>query len=173
MVSIKNLLVIASAVSAAVLPRDAAQVLNDLHTINSDTTTLTNAANNYNGGFSAAVPIINAESALEKDLKTATDDTNASGTVSEADAQNILNYITNTLEPSIKTSLTAIKNKKAKFDADGLTPTVRKDLNNLKSGTDTLGSALLAHTPSDLTAKAQAVQAKIDADFQDAINFFA
>lgn len=169
----KALTLISVATAAVVFRRDAAQVLTDLEQINSDTTALTTAVNNYNGGLANAVPIISAESTLENDLKTATTDANNSGTVSESDAQNILDYITNTLEPNIETSLTALKAKKSDFDTDGLTPTVESDLQTLKTDTDNLGAALIAHTPSDLVTQAQTIQAKIDADFTDAINYFS
>ncbi|OAQ60522.1 hydrophobic surface binding protein [Pochonia chlamydosporia 170] len=173
MLSVKNLLFLAVAVTGSVIKRDAALVKADLQTINTDTAKVTTAVNNYNGGVLNALPIINAQQQVTKDIKKATTDAQNAGVVSEADALDIIAYITGTLEPTIVGSLSALKSKKAKFDADGLTGTVKSSLTSLKSDTDALGAALIAGTPANLVAQAQAIQAKIDADFDDAIAFFS
>ena len=69
--------------------------------------------------------------------------------------------------------MTAIVNKKSKFQADGLSGTVRKDFNNLKTETDDFGSALLAKAPSDKQTAGQAALNKIDADLQRGIDAYA
>jgi hypothetical protein len=173
MLSIKNILFLAVAVTGSVIKRDVAKVKQDLQTINTDTIAVATAVNNYNGGVLNALPIITAQNNLSKDLKSATTDAQQAGQASEADATEIIGYITNTLEPSIVTTLGALKAKKAKFDADGLTATVKSSLTSLKTDTDNLGAALIAGTPADLVTQAQAIQAKIDADFADAITFFS
>lgn len=174
MLSVKNLLFLAVAVTGSVIKRDAALVKKDLQTINTDTTAVTTAVNNYNGGgFANAIPIVNAQQQLSTDLKTATTDAKAAGTVSDADANDIIAYITGTLEPNIETSLAALKSKKANFDTDGLTAIVKGSLTDLKTDTDNLGAALIAGTPADLADQAKAIQAKIDADFDAAIAFFS
>lgn len=93
MVAIRNIVLLATTAAAAVVRRDAATVQADLKTINSDTTDLTSKINAYNGGLFNALPVQNAESQLEKDIKSATDDANASSTVSDSDAQAIIDYI--------------------------------------------------------------------------------
>lgn len=174
MLSIKNLLFLAVAVTGSVIKRDAAQVQQDLKTINDDTNAVTTAVNNYNGGGLAnAFPIVLAQQQLSKDLKTGTTNAQNTGVVSEPDADTIIAYITNTLLPSIKASLAALKAKKPQFDADGLTSTVNSSLQDLKTDTDKLGAALIAGTPPSKVDAAQGIQNQIDAAFADAIAFFS
>lgn len=90
MVAITRLVLLAVSATAAVLPRDAATIESDLKTINSDTTTLTSKVNAYNGGVINALPVQNAESQLEKDLKSANTDAQNSAAVSASDAQTII-----------------------------------------------------------------------------------
>lgn len=174
MLSIKNLLFLAVAATGSVIKRDAAEVLQDLKTINDDTTALTAAVNDYNGGgFTNALPIVNAQNKLSGDVDKATDAAKNAGVVSEADATVIITYITDNLQPNIKTSLSALKAKKANFDADGLTPIVNSSLQDLKTKTDNLGAALIGGTPASKKPQAEDIQNKIDADFADAIAYFS
>ncbi|KAK2590952.1 hypothetical protein QQS21_011371 [Conoideocrella luteorostrata] len=174
MLSIKNLLFLAVAATGSVIKRDAAAVKQSLQTVNSDTQAVTTAVNNYNGGgIVNALPIVNAQQQLSKDIKSATQTAKDAGTVSEADATDIINYITGTLQPSIATTLTALKGKKDKFDADGLSSTVKSSLESLKTDTDDLGAALIGGTPPSKTEEAKAVQAKIDSSLDDAIAYFS
>lgn len=174
MLSIKNLLFLAVAATGSVIKRDAAEVKQDLQTINSDTSAVTTAVNNYNGGgFTNAVPIVTAQQQLSKDLKKATETAKNAGVVSEADANDIIGYITSELQPNIQTSLSALKAKKANFDADGLTPIVKSSLQDLKTDTDNLGAALIGGTPASKKPQAEDIQNKIDADFVDAIAYFS
>ncbi|KID86769.1 hydrophobic surface binding protein [Metarhizium guizhouense ARSEF 977] len=173
MLSIKNLLFLAVAATGSVIKRDAAQVKQDLQTINDDTNGVTAAVNNYNGGLANALPIVTAQQKLSGDLKTATDNAKNTGTVNEADADEIIAYITNTLQPNIETSLSNLKAKKPQFDADGLTSTVKSSLQSLHTDTSNYGNALIAGTPPSKVAEAQAIQNKIDAGFVDAIAAFS
>lgn len=174
MVAITRVFVFATAVAAAVIsPRDAAKVLSDLQTINTDNGKVKTAANNYNGGAANAIPIVNAANQLDKDLKSTNDDAKAAGPASQSDAQKILDYINKTLEPGIVATLQAIVAKKAKFAADGLTTVAHDQLVTLKTDTDSLGATLIKNTPSSLQSQAKSAQAKIDADFDGAIKEFS
>ncbi|KZZ99647.1 hydrophobic surface binding protein [Moelleriella libera RCEF 2490] len=175
MLSIKNLLFLAvAATGSVIIKRDVETVKQDLRTINDDTTAVTAAVNNYNGGgFAAAIPIVNAQNKLSRDIRSATTDAQNAGPASEADADDIIGYITNTLEPNIKTTLSALKSKKSKFDADGLSGTVKSSLQNLKSDTDKLSAALVSASPSSRAQAAQSIANTIDADFDDAIAYFS
>ncbi|KAK4504507.1 hypothetical protein PRZ48_005423 [Zasmidium cellare] len=173
MVAISQLILLAVSATASVLPRDAATVQADLKTINSDTTTLTQKVQAYNGGVSNALPIQSAENQLEKDLKSANTDAGNSAVVSATDAQSIIDYINNTLEPNIAKSIQALEAKKSNFQADGLSGTVLSDLKNIKNETDTLGASLKAKTPSSKQSAAQAALNKIDNDLQGGINYFS
>lgn len=171
MVAIKNLFCFVATASAAILPRNAAQALTDLKTIDSDTNKLTNATNNWNGQVFTATAISNAESTLETDIKTATK--NAQGyTASSADSKSILAYINNTLEPDVRTSLTAIQNKKAQFKSAGLSNTVVTDLNNLKNLTSQLSTNLIAVASSDQKSAGQTAANKIQTDFNNELTAF-
>ncbi|KAK9442275.1 hydrophobic surface binding protein [Metarhizium brunneum] len=174
MLSIKNLLFLAVAATGSVIKRDAAQVKQDLQTINEDTSAVTAAVNNYNGGgFANAIPIMTAQNKLSEDVKKATETAKNTGVVSDADANDIINYITSELQPNTETSLSALKAKKANFDADGLTPIVKNSLQDLKTDIDNLGAALIGGTPAALQAQAQAIQKKIDDNFVDAIAYYS
>ncbi|KAG6029117.1 hypothetical protein E4U41_000473 [Claviceps citrina] len=174
MLSIKNLLFLAIAVTGSVIQRDAKQTKSDLQLIDTDTRAVTSAVNAYNGGGALnALPIVKAQDKLSADVRTATSHAKATGVVSEADAAAIIGYIQHTLRASLQGSLSALKSKKAKFAADGVTPTVRSSLQSLKSETDKLGAALVADTPPSKTAEAKAVASAISAGFADAIAFFS
>lgn len=174
MFSVRNLVFLAVAVTGSVIKRDAAQVKSDLQLINTDTQAVTAAVNNYNGGgINNALPIVRAQSKLSNDIKSATDHAKAAGALSEADSSAIIGYIRNTLQPSIKASLSALKSKKDKFAADGLTSIVKSRLESLKSDTDNLSAALVASAPPSKVSEAKAVSGAIDADFNDAIGYFS
>ncbi|KAF8862307.1 hydrophobic surface binding protein-like protein A [Acephala macrosclerotiorum] len=173
MVAFKNLLFFITSASALTIgKRDAATILSDISTIDTNVNALTTAANNYNGGILAALPITSAESTLENSIKQGTTDAQATSQLSSADAQSIIAAI-NTLIPDIATSLTAVENKKADFASDGLTSIVLGDLNSLKNDTDAFADALIAIASADTETEAQSQKATIDSDFQAAIDDFA
>ncbi|KAF2168600.1 hypothetical protein M409DRAFT_53250 [Zasmidium cellare ATCC 36951] len=173
MVAISQLILLAVSATASVIPRDAATVQADLKTINTDTTTLTSKVQAYNGGAANALPIQSAENQLEKDLKSANTDAGNSAVVSATDAQSIIDYINNTLEPNIAKSIQALEAKKSNFQTDGLAGTVLTDLKNIKNETDTLGATLKTKTPAAKQSAAQAALDKIDNDLQGGINYFS
>lgn len=164
MVSAKSLIVLATSVVAAVVPRDAAKIQSDLQTINSDTQALTKAINNYSGGgLAAALPVANAESTLDKAIKSATSDANSLSTVSDSDANAIIGYINQTLEPSIAGSIDAIIAKKAAFTSGGIAGIVSGDLKSLQSDAAALGKALVAKSPSGESSAASSAAAAVNA----------
>lgn len=171
MVAIKNLFMFIAAASALVLPRDGAQTLTDLQTIDSDTNKLTAAINGWNGQVFSAIPITNAEKQVETDTKTATSNSNGV-TYTESDASSIISYISNTLEPDIQKSLNALVAKKAQFKSAGLSNTVTTDIQNLQSETKDLSANLINGAPADQKSAGQAVADKIQADFTNALNNF-
>ncbi|KUJ12066.1 uncharacterized protein LY89DRAFT_220767 [Mollisia scopiformis] len=173
MVIIKNVLLLVTAATALTLgKRDVNTILSDISTIDSNVKALTTAANNYNGGVLAAIPITSAESTLDKSINQGTSDAQATSQLSSADSKSILAAINN-LTPDIAASLTAVENKKANFAADGLTSIVQNDLATLKSDTDAFADALIAIASADSKDQATAQKATIDSDFQGAIDDFA
>lgn len=171
---VSRIALLATAVAAAVVKRDAAQVLADLKVVQSDNQKLQTAIANYNGGgLGPAIPILNAAKQLDNDIKTTTSDSDAAGNVSETDAQSILDYITNTIEPTIASTMNTLHQKKATADANGLTSIVHDQLVTIKGDTDKLGASLKAHAPADKQAAATAILTKIDADFQKEIDEYS
>ncbi|KID94032.1 4MeS, partial [Metarhizium majus ARSEF 297] len=173
MLSIKNLLFLAVAATGSVIKRDAAQVKQDLQTINSDTKAVVDAVNNYNGGLANALPIVTAQQQLSKDLKTGTTNANNAGPVNEADADDILAYVKSTLIPSTEGALSGLVAKKATFAKDGLTSTVKSSLVDLKKDTGDLSNALENGAPDSKKPEAEQLKNQIAADFDDAIAQFS
>lgn len=99
--------------------------------------------NRDSGGLFGAIPITNAESALDKSIQQGTTDAKATSQLSSADSNSVIAAIQN-LTPDIQTSLQAVQSKKAQFAAAGLTSTVQNDLASLKSDTDSFANALIA-----------------------------
>ncbi|KAH6722324.1 hydrophobic surface binding protein A-domain-containing protein [Leptodontidium sp. MPI-SDFR-AT-0119] len=148
MVAIKNILFFITAASALTVgKRDAATILNDISTIDSN-------------------------SKLEDSIKQGTTDAKASSQQSSADSKSVIAAI-DKLIPDIEASLAAAEKKKAQFAADNLTGTVQKDLATLKSETDDFANALIAIASADTKAQGTAQKTKIDNDFNAAIAYFA
>ncbi|KAG5984827.1 hypothetical protein E4U55_003045 [Claviceps digitariae] len=173
MFSLRNLIFLAVAVTGSVIPRDVGQVKKDLEAINADTKAVTNAVNAFNGGAQGAPPILAAENKLTSDIKAATGHTKAVGKVSEADADDIINYVTGQFQPSIDAALSALKSKKPKFQADGLNGIVKTTLQKLKVDAGELSDALVANAPASRVDKAKGTKAHIDAGIDDAIKDFS
>jgi len=174
MVAISNVFLFVAAASAGLIPRDYATVNSDLKTINNDTITLTNAANAYNGGVANSIPVQNAYSQTDKDVKSATTDTQNTASVTDAQAKAIINYINGTLAGNINSAIQAIIAKKSQFTADGLKSTVLSDLKTLKNDTDTFGAALIAKAGSSTNqANGKSVLNRIDGYFTTGINAFS
>lgn len=133
---------------------------------------LSNSPPSRDGNTKSHILVLGAESRLEASIKQGTSDAQASSQQSSADSQSIIAAI-NKLIPDIETSLNAAESKKAQFAADGLTPTVQKDLANLKSETDDFADALIAIASADTKAQGTAQKARIDSDFDAAIATFA
>ncbi|KAL2073192.1 hypothetical protein VTL71DRAFT_10516 [Oculimacula yallundae] len=162
MVAIKNILFFITAASALTVgKRDTQTILSDISTIDSNVKALTAAFNKYNGGIFSAAPILGAESKVEDSIKQGTKDAQASSQQSSAQSQSIIAAINN-LIPDIEDSLAAAEKKRDKFAADGLTPTVQKDLTNLKAETDDFADALIAIASADTKAEGEAQKKRID-----------
>jgi len=66
-----------------------------------------------------------------------------------------------------------VKSKKSHFDADNLSSLIQSDLKTLQNDTDTFSNALIAIASADTKDQANAAKAKIDSDFQSAIDAFS
>ncbi|KAG6000417.1 hypothetical protein E4U21_005477 [Claviceps maximensis] len=173
MFSLRNLVFLAVAVTGSVIPRDAAEVKKDLIAINADTQAVTKAVIDYAGGMQSAPPILIAQNRLTSDIKTATDHTKAAGKVSESEADDIINYVTTQFQPNIDAALSALKSKKDKFQADGITRIVKVRLEQLKKDASELSEALVIGAPASRVENAKSIKAHIDASIEGAIKDFS
>lgn len=158
---------------AALTSRDAQSTQKNLETINASVIKLTEIVNAYAGGLLSASPISNQEAFLGQDIKNATKDAHASQVVTEEEAKAIIQYITETLEPTIRACMAALKSKKTELAKAGLQSNVLGDTKDLRTLTNTLGQALVDKAPASEQEAGKKVNAVIDADFDDAIAFFA
>ncbi|KAH7356704.1 hydrophobic surface binding protein A-domain-containing protein [Rhexocercosporidium sp. MPI-PUGE-AT-0058] len=173
MVAIKNILFFATAITALTLgKRDTATILSDIAAIDSKVQALTTAANNYNGGLLAAIPIVTAQSSLEAAVDKGTTDAKATSQQTSAQSQSILAAIDAGI-PNVQASISSIVAKKAQFAADGLTATVRTGLVNLKAKNAAFADALIAIASADAKAAGAAQKATINFGFDAAIAVFA
>lgn len=86
-------------------------------------------------------------------------------TVSEEDATAVFSVV-GTLVPEIEDALTAITTKKSQFDAVVLATTlVKSDIKNLNTEVNALDTCLIAVTPADDLANANAYVARVTAAF--------
>ncbi|KAG6010935.1 hypothetical protein E4U21_002605 [Claviceps maximensis] len=173
MVSFKNIVLLANVAVAAFYQRDAATTLTDLKTVNADTVEVLNAIEAYSGGTTAILPVRAARDKLFAAIDRTAANALKSVKPSDAEAQNMVNYISNTIEPSVKAMLEAVKSKKALLDAAGLTHNAKEFLANLKSKTDNLGNVLNSDLSPELTRDGKAVMAKFDAEVQAVIDLWA
>ncbi|KXT13532.1 hypothetical protein AC579_4154 [Pseudocercospora musae] len=173
MIALSRLLLLATSVTALVLPRNAAKIQADLETLNQDYNSLKQADQSHAAGGDA----LSVQSAVDKvstDTTLATTDAKLSTTLSNSDSQAINSYISGTLEPSIKAAIQATEANKVRVAKAGLTRAVQAELKQLKDETDALGNALVAITlakagVSDLNK----VFAKIDVGYDEGITAFS
>lgn len=124
------ILALAATGNAAILARDAAAVLSDIDTINSDTQSLTSAVNAFSG-INDAAGLIAAESSLSDAIKQGTTDAKATTSVSDSEAQSILSAIKG-LVPNIVSALNAVVSKDAAFTSAGVQSVVAGDLASVR-----------------------------------------
>ena len=128
MVAIKNILLFIATASALITPlskRDAATILTDISTIDTNVKSLTSSADAYNGGgITNALKVQQVEQTLEKSITQAGKDANATSQLTSADSTKISNAV-QSLIPNIEASISAIENKKAQFTADGVKSVVQ------------------------------------------------
>lgn len=173
MVSLSSFSKLAAAAKNAVTSREAQTTAANLESINASVQKLTVTVSNYKGGLLAASSISNDAAALGQDIKNATGDAKKSEVVSDEEAATLIAYINDTLEPSIKASMDALKSKKTELAAANLQGTVLGDVNDLRRDTRAFAEALEEKAPESQRAAAQAAQAKVDANFEDCVKFFS
>lgn len=173
MVSFSDLSRFAASARNAVTPRQAMSTADNLKAINAAVQELVQIVTNYKGGFIAAAGISSQAATVSTDIKNATGDTKASQVKSDAEAVDLIKYITEILRASIQACMQALKDKKTELIAANLQGTVRGTLVGLRKDTATLGEALVEKAPLSQQEAAKAENAKVDALFEDAVKFFA
>lgn len=145
--------------------------IDGLNTASAELLLVTSAVKGFTsaGGYSAAINIHTTEQTLESYLKSATTACCAvTTTVSEEDATAVIGVV-DTIVPEIEDALSAIVAQKSQFDAVLLaTALVKADIKSLQTELQSLDTCLLAVTPSDDAAVAQAYVDRITAAFATA-----
>ncbi|KAF2164673.1 hypothetical protein M409DRAFT_67786 [Zasmidium cellare ATCC 36951] len=172
MMRLSNFSKLAQSAKAALTSRDAASTQQNLETINAAVQKLTATVDGYQGGLLAANSISNDEAALGQKIKDAIKDANASEMVTEEEARGIIKYITDTLEPNIKTCMTSLQTKKEQLKSAGLQGTVSGDMEDLRKLTNDLSTALLAKSPEATREDGKKAMQLVDGDFEVAIKAF-
>lgn len=163
----------AASAKAAFTSRDAASTQQNLETINASVLKLTQTTTAYTGGLLAASSISNDEATLGQNIKNAISDANASEMVTEDEADAIIKYIVDTLEPNIKACMGALQAKKEELKKAGLQGTVKGDMDDLRKQTNDLGKALLAKAPESKRPEGEKAMKVVDGDFEEAVKAFA
>lgn len=156
------------ALAVAIVSADVATVKADVAAIDSAVTDLNNKLASNNINYFSALGIHDAAQALDKKIQTATSDVSSNTeTVSESDAQDIINTLTGT-EANVKTATDRLVTLKPKFDSLGVTNLAKQDIAALSTDTDAFGKALVAAAPADLQSNAQSLADKFNADLKTA-----
>lgn len=173
MFRVSNFAKMAASAKNALSSRTPGTALENLTTINASVEKLTQIVVAYKGGLLAASPISNQEAALGVEINNATKDAHASEAVPVDEAKAVIAFITETLEPSIRACMAAMKDKKDLFAKSSLTGTVTGDLKDMRLQTETLSKALLAKSPKEQQEDGERTVKAIDGDFEDALKHFA
>ncbi|KAI5362311.1 Putative Cell wall mannoprotein [Septoria linicola] len=154
--TIASLLLATIAYSAPLIhPRASAAIIDDLNTINTDTTALQSALSAYKGGLFSALPIQNANEQLTKDINNAIASGGYYGFASEQESQQALSFIYYTLAPNVEATAALLSQKKDFFVADKLSERVLQSLQALRSASYQYGQILASKNPGFADANAR------------------
>ncbi|KAJ7815927.1 hydrophobic surface binding protein [Mycena leptocephala] len=158
------------------LKRTVTQIEGDIANISSLVNILCDDINGFPAsGLAGALSIHQAVGNLVTAFNTATSDIEATGSISEADAQRILATLAPILS-LLEDCTGQMTTKRPNFMAlpiGGLQALILQDLKNLKTAIDALLLALGAIIPPDLVAQVGATQTDIDSVFAAAITAFS
>ncbi|KAG6021412.1 hypothetical protein E4U19_005707 [Claviceps sp. Clav32 group G5] len=193
MLSVKNLLYFAVAVSCAAINRDAAD--GSLHSLamrddpeaksnsNQTTTDLEDITNNayglyqvvsmYNGSPISQYPIVGAQDKLLHSINQATAHGKLAPVASEEDSTAILAYIESVMWPAMLRTITPMKTKKELFSQAGQAAAMKTLLVDLKTATMDLSDALVAATPLTKIILALSITRDMRNGFDDVIKTFS
>ncbi|KAJ7578979.1 hydrophobic surface binding protein [Mycena floridula] len=174
MVSFKLLFTLCAAILALATPlkRTVAQVESDLNNIHTQVSNLDTALTGFPAsGLAGALGVHTDATNLNTAVQSATTDTTATATFSEADGNTILGLV-NTITPIISDVLNQLVAKKASFQAlplGGVPALVLQDLKNLNGSTILFANALIARAPADLVSASNQIKSSLLSAFATAI----
>jgi hypothetical protein len=145
MLSLKNLLCLAVAASAAVLPRSIVGIESDLAKVNNLIITLTNDIEL--GPFNSIAIAIDVDN-LHGEIGTATSDAQVSAQLSPAEAEAVLNYSIPEVFQSTQAALAALNDRKVEYLTALLGPIILNDLRTLRLDAADYVQALAGLSPA-------------------------
>jgi hypothetical protein len=156
------------ALAVALVRADVATIKADIAAIDSAVSDLNTRLQSNNIGYLTALGIHSSAQDLDKAIQKGTADVKANTeTVTDADAQDIINTLTGT-ETNVASATSRLVTLKPKFDSLGVSNLAKQDVAALQTDTDAFGKALVAAAPSAEQADAQALADKFNADLQNA-----
>ena len=159
--------------AAAIIPRDANQVNNDITGIDTAVRKLTAAINAYNVGVTQAQPVFDAGQAVHVVNRQGFADAQASSAFSSADSKRIVDNTNAGVGKDIPISVKALESKKPLFDQAGLSGRVESMILLLKNDHETFSLAVGAKLSPDQAPAGLVAAGKIDAVLQQAAAYYA
>ncbi|KAK0524906.1 hypothetical protein OC835_005777, partial [Tilletia horrida] len=152
---------------------DFATVQADVEKIQTDVANLYTALKNTQGtSYSEALAIDSASKALNKDIQTANTDAQAVDSVTDAQAQTLLNILSATYTNVSGASQRLIELQPA-FKKLGVAGIAKSDVNALQASTQTFGATLVSKAPSSLKASASSLAGQYNAALASAAAAYA
>lgn len=150
---------------------DGISITGAITAIQNATNVLSNTVAQWNGDILGAVPIITQSTSLLKIIDEGIAITKASTVLSETEAVTI-GLATTTLATTINSLLVVVVDAKTRFDRVLLTPVVLLNLEQEKSASSLLSSAVVGKLSEESVAKVQQLFAQIIAAFDGAIGSY-
>ncbi|KAG5992847.1 hypothetical protein E4U52_002485 [Claviceps spartinae] len=193
MLSVKNLLYFAVAVSCAAINRDAADGF--LHSLarrddqqtksdsNQTTTDLEEITNNihgfyqvvsmYNGSPISQYPVVGAEDKLLHSINEATAHAKLAPVPSVEDSTAILSYVRSVMWPAMVRAISPLKAKKDLFSQAGQAQAMKTLLVDLKNATLNLSETLIYVTPLNKVVTGLSLERSIKNRFDEIIQLYS
>jgi hypothetical protein len=169
-------LLLATLAAAAALPRDANSILSSLQTLSKDIATLNNTLSTFQGGGAAifqALQIQGEAQQLVTDVNNAKSASSSSAALDDAGSRSVAFQVVS-ISTQIYQVLDLLISKHAAFEAtlSGSSALVENDLQQLKNGTDSFGSALTPKFVPAVQKLAPLLVSNIDYHFVQAIKVY-
>ncbi|KAG5930435.1 hypothetical protein E4U42_001358 [Claviceps africana] len=171
MLSVKNLLFLAVAVSGTVIQRAPPATPEDIQILNKDLQAITSATSLYNGR--SLQPITKAVDTYVADVKKTVKDIDSKGPFSEPVTAKLISYIKSDFLPNAKKGFEATRNKKPSFKTSRVIPQVVANLKSSYKATKALVDALLAHAPANKKAQIKDLLKEYEAAYEKTIKIFS